>query len=232
MTLDIKQGVAAVAIPETTVNGGKLRFAGTVDLREEPMYLRLNAPTAVLENVNINDVIAAQLLTYVNPVFVDARSATGVANFTCRKLVLPLSSEHLDKMDIDGTVGISNIRLQAGDFLGQILTLTNQRQAVQLNLRPTDFLMQQGRVSYKDMQIDMGDYPLNFRGSLGLDKRLSMDVKLPLTTDFKLVRLADAGTERLEVPVGGSVDKPSMDVARLLERQGQRLIEQQLRRLF
>ena len=232
LAIDIKQGVAAVAIPDATVNGGTFRFAGTVDLKEEPMFLRLNAPTPILENVNINDVITAQLLTYVNPVFAGARATSGVANLNCRTLVLPLSGEHLDKMDLDASVGIANLRMQAGEFLGQVLTLMNQRQAVEMTLRPTHFLMQQGAVSYRDMQIDLGEYPLNFSGSLGLDKRLRMDVKLPLSSDFRPVRLADAGTDRLEVPIGGSVDKPTIDMARLVERQGQRIIEDQLRRLF
>lgn len=232
MTMDIRQGMVNLMIPETTVNQGKLRFAGTVNLTEEPMFLRLKEPTAVLENVQINDVISAQLLTYINPVFAGAVHTSGVANFTCRRLTLPLSGDHLDKMDIDGTVGIADIRLQAGDFLGQILTLLNQRQAVQMTLRPTNFLMQQGTISYKDMQIDVDNYPLGFSGSLGLDKRLSMDVKLPIGTDFRPVRLTDTGADRLEVALGGTVDKPSIDINRLIQRQGQQLIEQQLQRLF
>lgn len=232
LAIDIQQGIAAVVIPDANVNGGKLRFAGILNLTEEPMFLRLNEPSALLENVNINDVITAQLLTYVNPVFAGAVQTSGVANFTCRRLVLPLSGDHLDKIDIDGTVGIANIRLQAGEFLGQILALLNQRQAVAMTLRPTNILMQQGTVRYQDMQIDLSDYPLNFSGTLGLDKRLAMTVKLPLGTDFRPVRLADAGTARFEVPLGGTVDKPTIDVARLIERQGQQLIEDQLRRLF
>ncbi len=232
LAIDIQQGIAAVVIPDANVNSGKLRFAGTLNLTEEPMFLRLNEPMALLENVNINDVITAQLLTYVNPVFAGAVQTSGVANFTCRRLVLPLSGDHLDKMDIDGTVGIANIRLQAGELLGQILTLLDQRPAVAMTLRPTNILMQQGTVRYQDMQIDLSDYPLNFTGSLGLDKQLAMTLKLPLGTDFRPVRLANAGADRLEVPLGGTVDKPSIDVARLIERQGQRLIEDQLRRLF
>lgn len=236
LTMDIRQGVVNMAIPETPANQGKLRFAGTIDLNEEPMFLRLSEPTALLENVQINDIISSQLLTYVNPIFAGAVRTSGLANLTCRKLVLPLSSGHPDKLDIDGTVNIADVRLQAGDFLGQIMALINLRQTVQLQVRPTDFLVQQGRVSYRDMAIELGDYPLNFSGSLGLDNSLSMNVKLPLSMNFRPVRLADAGANRIEIPLGGTVQKPAIDTERLLqqqlEQQRDRLIQEGLRRLF
>ncbi len=238
LMMDIAQGVVNVSIPETVVNQGILRFAGTIDLAEEPMFLRLSDPNVLLQDIHVDDLIAQQLLTYVNPIFAGAVRTSGLATLTCRRFELPLSAEHLDKMNIDATVDIDDMRMQPGGLFDEIMpivTLINQLagtgfnlqlqdRRLPLNLKPTDLQVVDGRVRYEDMTIEIGNFPLGFSGSLGLDNTLAMDVRIPLGRDLE--------ADYFQVPLGGTVTNPTLDATRLQDQLRQRLLREGLRRFF
>ena len=228
MKLNIVSGVVDFTIPETTVNEGKMQFAGTMDIKENPRFFRLKGPLKepmpILQNVQVNDTLTRNLLMYTNPVFADAVRTSGVASFSCQKLEIPLSKDDLNQMAIQGTFEIESLKLQAGDFLGQILTLANAGDSAMLTVHPTDFTLEKGYLSYQDMQIDIGKTPIHFEGKIGLDKSLAMNVQIPVSD--RSVRL----------PIEGTLTKPKINTAKLIESQGRQLIEQevqkQLERLF
>ncbi len=238
LMMEIAQGVVNVSIPETVVNQGILRFAGTIDLSEEPMFLRLSDPNVLLQDIHVDDLITQQLLTYVNPIFAGAVRTSGLATLTCRRFELPLSAEPLDKMNIDATLDIDDMRMQPGflfDEIMPIVTLVNQLAGTGFNLqlqdrrlpvdlKPTDLQVVDGRVRYEDMTIEMGNFPLRFSGSLGLDNTLAMDVRIPIGRDIE--------ADYFQVPLGGTVTSPTLDAARLPELIRQRLLREGLRRLF
>ena len=233
---NVQKGVLDLQIPQTTVNEGTLQFSGHIDLTAESRFLRLTEPMLILDKIHLNDTMTELLLLYTNPLFVDASETSGIASFSCAELAIPLSAEDQAQTMIRGRFQIDSLRMRAGDFMGQLLTLLQTRDTVTMTVHPTDFVLADNFLSYEDMQVDIDDNPLNFKGRIGLDKTLSMTVRLPWTTDLHSVKTGRSSQERVTVPIEGSLDHPKIDTTKFLEEQGKELIEQeimkQLDRLF
>lgn len=231
LNLNIQKGVVNFEIPPTTVNEGILQIAGKVDLNEQPRFLRLTRPMQVLDKIHINDTMTRLLLIYTNPIYVDATKASGIASFSCRQMAIPLSGEDKNRMLIDGTFQVDQLKMRAGSFTKQLLALFDESDTVMMTVRPTDFLLKNGFLSYQDMQIDVEDNPLNFRGRIGLDQSLAMSVQLPWTIGLDSVKTdRPAQQERIIAPIKGTLSKPELDTTRFLEIQGRMLIEQEVRK--
>jgi hypothetical protein len=113
--------------------------------------------------------------------------------------------------------------LQGSDLLGQILSFAGTGVPGQdFTIRPTRFVLQDGLVRYDDMQVDVGDNPINFtNATIGLDKSYDMTVILPWTLSGRTARIGrDTGAERIEVRLTARAgEKPELDLRKLLERQ-------------
>jgi hypothetical protein len=110
-----------------------------------------------------------------------------------------------------------------------------------MEIMPTDFTLQKGIVKYDDMQLNIGDNPVNFRGQIGLNDTIDMTVKLPYTTEGKTVSIGEESTStRLVVAIEGTASNPSINVGsllksqveELLKKEGQKLLEDALKGLF
>ncbi len=229
--VQIQDGVLKIAPFSTVVNNGQLNFAGEADFKQKPALLKTTGPIHIVKNVQINEQTTERLLMYLNPVFAGAVNVSGVANFSCEQLAIPLAGAAENKIEVVGTISIEQLRLQASDLLGEILSVVGARRREQvITVQPTKFILRDGFVRYDDMRMDIGDNPINFKGVIGLDKSLNMTVTLPYTFAGRTVRVggADAG-DRVSVPLRGTLDKPELDLGRLLQEQ---LLEMGLRELF
>jgi hypothetical protein len=225
VTLNVKKGQAAIDMPDADVNGGKVRFAGDVNLAEEPMMLRLRKSAQVVENVKIDDIISAQLLQYLNPVFAQATGVTGTANLSCNTLAIPLGGGTPKDIDMAGAIGLTDVRLNS-PLLGLFKQALKTEGLDLFAIPSSPFTVKNGLVQYADMPMVFGGRAtFNFSGTIGLeDQALAMTVKAPI------------GDRILPVPLGGTLIKPKLDTSKLIESQGRQLIEQevqkQLERLF
>lgn len=222
--LDVKQGKAAIDIPDADVNGGKVRFSGDIDLAEEPMILRLRntskpeTAVKVVENVKIDDVISAKLLQYLNPVFANGTNVAGTANLACSQLEIPLGAGSTNSIDIIGSIGLENVHLNS-PLLG-IFGQTLKSEGLDLFTIPSSaFTVKNGLVQYENMPMIFGsDFAMLFSGTIGLDQSLSMTVKIP------------SDDRHIPVPLGGTLVKPNLDMGKFIELQGKELIEQELKK--
>ncbi len=231
--INIKQGLLTIAPFSTTVNDGTLRFSGSADFKQKPVLLKTPEPMRIIENVNINDETSRRLLKYLNPIFANAVNVHGVADFHCEKLSIQLTEATINDLEITGTIGIDQMRLEASDLLGQIISLAGARQRqTDLTLMPTRFVLKNGLLSYDDMQINIGDNPVNFSGSIGLDKSLDMKVTLPYTFGGKTVRTGQTAADRISLSLEGNLDRPRINTGKLLESEVQKLIEQETQKLL
>ncbi len=57
-----------------------------------------------------------------------------------------------------------------------------------------------------------------------------MTVTLPYTTGGRTARTGDKTDERISIPLTGSIDKPKLDLGRLLEEQLKKQLEEQLKK--
>ena len=232
LQITVKQGDLSIEPFSATVNNGKLNLAGAVNLKEKPVLFKISGPMRIIEKVNINDDTSRQLLMYLNPVFADAVNVRGVADFYCEKLSIPLEGAAKGDAVVAGTVSIEKMRLEASDLLAQIVSVTGGR-GVDMTMMPTKFVLQKGFLSYDDMQINVGENPVNFAGKIGLDKSLDMNVTLPYTFSGGTVKEGESVADRIKLPIEGTLDNPKINVQKLLEseaiRQGLRLLEKVLK---
>jgi hypothetical protein len=236
--IQVQNGLLNIAPFTTTVNEGQFSFAGDADFKKTPSLLKGAKPMQVVKNIKINDETTKKLLKYINPIFADAVNVSGFANFMYEQLAIPLSAEAKNDAVVIGTISMNQVRLETSEFLGQILTLfgSSPRGTV-LTIHPTRLVLQKGVLRYDDMQIDVGDNPVNFKGAIGLDKSLDMTVTLPYTTEGRTARVGrETRGSRITLPIKGTVDKPQLDTDKLLElqlkQQGEQLLRKGLEEIF
>ena len=230
--LRVQNGLLNIAPLTTTVNDGQFNFAGSANFKQSPPLFKVARPMQIIKNIKINDATTKKLLKYVNPIFADAVNVSGIANFNCEQLAIPFSAKAKNDAVVIGTLSISDLSLQASDLLGQIISIAGgNTTSTVLTVHPTRLVLQKGVLRYDNMQIDVGDNPVNFTGAIGLDKSLDMTVTLPYTTAGLTARVGrETRGSRIVLPLKGTVDKPELDTGKLLELQLKGQLEEQLRR--
>ncbi len=227
--IQIDSGLLKIAPFQTIVNEGQFNFAAEGDFKHKPALFTTGKPMQLVKDIKINDQTSKQLLKYVSPIFANAVNVSGIANFNCEQLAIPISAQAKKDAVVIGTISISQLRLQASDLLGQILAAAGTGAAgTVLTLHPTRFVLKDGFLRYDDMQIDVGDNPINFKGVIGLDKSLDMTVTLPYTSEGRTVRVGETAGRRITLPLKGTVDAPKLDTGKLVEQQLKGQIEDQV----
>jgi hypothetical protein len=216
----VQNGLLKIAPFSTKVNNGQLKFAGEANLKDKPSLLKTTEPIQIAQDIQINKEMARKLLMYVNPIFANVVDVNGVANFNCERLSIPLEKVNKNDIEVIGTISGDKIRLAGSDLLVKVLSLVGGNVRGQdCVMHPTRFVLQNGLLKYEDMQLDVGDNPVNFKGVIGLDKRLDMIVTLPYTMSGRTVRVGDKASDRISLPLTGTTDKPELDLGKLLQDQ-------------
>ncbi len=183
-----------------------------------------------MKDIQVNKATTEKLLMYLNPIFANAVNVSGVVNFSCERLAIPLAGATKNDIEVIGTISVNQLRLQASDLLGQILSVAGtSARGEDITISPTRFVLQDGFLRYDDMQMIVGNNPVNFGGVIGLDKSLNMRVTLPYTTRGRTARVGERGAgERISLPLKGTIDEPELDFGKLLEEQLKEQLEEKL----
>ncbi|MHC4616754.1 MAG: hypothetical protein ACYTEQ_03260 [Planctomycetota bacterium] len=229
--IKVEKGLLTISPFSSKVNNGAINFAANADFKQKPVLLETPAPIQIAQNVQINDKVSKELLAYVNPVFADAFNVSGVGNFHCERLAIPLARAPLKNLQVIGTISADNLRFSSSDLLTQLLSVGGLRVRDQnLRVHPTRFILWDGFLRYDDMQVDIEDSPINFKGVIGLNRSLNMTVTLPYTLEGRTVRVGEEESPgRIAVSLTGTIDKPEFDLGRLLEDQLKKQLEERLR---
>ncbi len=230
MEVRVESGVLKIAQFTAPVNEGQFSIGGQVDFNEKEPLFKIAEPMQIVKDIKINDEMTNELLKYVNPIFADAVNVSGFANFNCEQLAIPLKSEAKNDAVAIGTISMNRVRLQGSNLVGQILTTSGgEPRSTEMKIHPTKIALKDGFLRYDDMQVDVGDNPVNFKGAIGLDKSLDMTATLPYTTEGRTARVGEETEgERIELPIKGSVDAPELDLGKLLEDQLKGQLQEQL----
>ena len=79
------------------------------------------------------------------------------------------------------------------------------------------------------MPVHVGNNPLNFSGRIGLDKTIDMNVIVPWTFEGRTVRVGDDSAMRITAPIEGTLDNPRINMKKMLEEFGRKMLEEKLR---
>jgi hypothetical protein len=229
--IQIAKGLFTISQFSSKVNNGVFRFAGEADFGRKPTLFITPGPIHIAEGVQLNDDVSKELLIYINPIFADAVNVSGVGNLNCQRLALPLRGASGKDAEIVGAMWADNMRLSASNLLSELLSVAGLKLRDQkIRVHKTSFVLKNGFLRYDDMQVDVGDNPLNFKGVIGLDKSLDMIVMLPYTLDGRTVRVGEEEVaERISIPLKGTIDNPELDLGKLLELQLKQRLEDQLK---
>ncbi len=220
--VNVEKGLMKIEPFSTTVNNGQLNFAGQADFKEKDPMLRTAAPLVLAKGIELNREMTGTLLQYVNPLFANVTGLSGIANFECQTLVIPLAAGLERKAEVTGTISADNVLVEASGLLDEILKATGQSlRGQRLTIRPTNLSLQNGIVRYDNMQIDVGDNPISFGGAIGLDQSLDMTVTLPWTFKGRTARVDKEGQagQRIGVPLTGTISSPKLDLKKFLQEQ-------------
>ncbi len=215
----IENGLMTIAPFSTVVNKGKLNFGGSANFSEKPALLKTPGQMKIFDNIQITQQTSDILLGYINPIFANATNVSGTLNFDCEKLAFPLEKGYDKTIAAAGTLSITNMRL-GSPLLNIIIQLIGGPANPIITVQPTKFTVADGIISYDNMQMDIDKYPVNFSGTIGLDKSMKMTVTLPWTHNG----------QRIMLPLKGTVDKPEIDVGKLAEDQLKQELQNQLQK--
>jgi len=231
VAVEIAQGLLEVKPFSAEVNNGRLNFGAKANLREKPALLKTTEPIRIVEDVQITDEMGRKLFSFLNPVFGDVAGMSGVVDFNCTELSIPLGGEAAENLVVEGTVSMENVRLKGGGFMMTLFKLFGKSDPGQdFRVHPTAFSVRDGVVRYDNMQIDVGDNPLNFGGKIGIvDKRVDMTVTVPWTIEGETIRAGSSRMgDRVSLPLTGTTDKIKIDTAKLLESQLRKRLEKEI----
>ncbi len=119
-----------------------------------------------------------------------------------------------------GTFSISSAKIQGSPFLGEVLGLFGVDMTKELTPRPLEFQIQNGRVSYVNPWTwTISGAETTFTGSVGLDKTLALSWNVPVTDSLvkKYAFLEFVRGQTIEVPIGGTVTRPKLELDETLK---------------
>ncbi len=210
-------------------NGGTLQLDGALDLGQDDPRSKLTIKAKGLRATPG----LAPLLALVHPAFGSAQLAQGsLEGLIGLDLDLaydgPLTLEALEQgwqalpkepIQGSGRLELNGAKLSGSPLLA-LLTEFGVDANRALDLRPIEFTVQKGRVTYaKPWTWTLSGTETNFTGSLGLDQSLDLAWNVPITD--KLIErwgfLASLKGQSLAIPLRGSVSKPRLETEGLLK---------------
>ena len=199
--LEVKDGLLKISPFSAKVNNGTLNFGGSADLNKDPKLFRTPGPIQVIDRVGITDKMTNNLLIYLNPIFANQVGISGVGNFHCEKFAVPLGKASPKDIAISGTVWIDDLKLRP---IGLPEAIFNNQG--QFTLEKTYFVLKDGVLTYDDMQLNVGDNPLNFAGNIDIaNESYSLKVTLPYTRDRRTVHVGEKVDNRITYSTTGSL---------------------------
>lgn len=215
---------------DLSANGGTLQLDGALDLgRGEKPRSRLSVKAKALRaNPGL-----APLLALLHPAFGTAQLARGSLDgllgldldlaydgpLTLAALAAGWEALPKEPLHGSGRLELAGASLRGSPLLA-LLSDFGVDTTRELDLRPIEFTIQAGRVTYaKPWTWTLAGTATSFTGSLGLDQSLDLDWSVPITD--KLIErwsfLAALKGENLSIPLRGSVKKPRLEVDELLK---------------
>ncbi len=219
--LKVDKGLMTIAQFTSTANNGQLNFGGSADFKKNPAIFKTPGQLQIVKDVQLNVEMADKLLSKINPIFSGTSNTTGVANFQCDRLAVPITGGKPEDANIAGTISLTQVKMQSG-LLAAIITAIGGSDSI-ITLHPTAFTVKDGFVKYTDMQMDLGNRPIYFSGSVPVDPNRKIEnfsVTLPVTALGKTITTGTtAGAGRITAYIKGTPNKPKLDIGKMLKEQ-------------
>ena len=223
----LKDGQLTLPATSIAAAGGKINLRGVLDFQPAEPTLRIAGELALLEDVALNNKLAQDVLSWLNPVFLNILQIEGKAQLRTQDVVLPLGESLTRGGNGRGRLDLKTVRMKPSGLLSELVALgglsTSEMQSVQFSA--VDFTVRDGRIFYDNFaMVFPGEFDVKFRGSVGLDSTLDLVVSLPVRPAL-LEKLGVKGIppqvaqklekSRVELPLAGTRSQPRLDYSKI-----------------
>jgi hypothetical protein len=247
VTARLSNGTLDTGTLEVPVSQGVLQMAPRLRFSPEGAVLSVDAGQ-VLTGIAITPEMCRDWLKYVAPLAADATRAEGKFTLQLDKATVPLQQP--EAAHLQGAVAVDAGRLGPGPLALQFVSLGEQIRAIVQGRLPspsvgssvtwasippqrTRFQLVDGRVYHDQFELHVGDAVIRTRGSVGLDQTLALTAQVPIRDEWLGgdPRLAVLRGLIVEIPIGGTFQRPELD-SRALEQLASQTLRQTANRLM
>ncbi len=229
-TLQPQLADAVITLPPSIIATaqGKVRLAGSVDLKPDEPLLLMPGTNRVLDGVKITPELTRQLLSRINPVFYYMADADGTVHLDVNDLRLPLGETMLDVGQGSGKVDLVKMRAQPSGWLSELLVMgkiASSKEMLAVELKGGSFRIDKGRIHYRDITLIFAQsFDAMFSGSVGLDETLDLIVSVPIRAEMLRQMGVKGAVEqyaqmlegtRIEIPLVGTRKHPQLDLSKV-----------------
>jgi hypothetical protein len=224
--MTIQNGIFTTAA-EIPVSQGTVRWDLTSNLADEKMAI-VQKPQTVLDQVAITPQMCQSWLKYVAPILANVASIQGTLSLELERAeILPfdlMNQTAMGKLYVHGaTVGPGPLSDQLIGIARQIRAIKkgasldpntiNDDLWVQMPEQKIAFTVENGMISHKDLQMNIGDVIVKTSGGARLDGQLQMLASVPVQEDWIKSNqyLASLAGKTIDVPITGTLQQPRVD---------------------
>lgn len=221
------------------VSEGKVHLAPRIQFTPTASELTLQGGR-VAEQVRINPVMCANALQYVAPVVAGVASAEGRFSVELDRWRIPL--EDVAQGDFAGRMLVHSIQMGPGPLIRELALAMGYTSPAQIAENSTiDFLLQQGRIYHRGVNLKFPDVTVRTEGSVGLDRTLDLvaDMTLPPKLRNDKVMAVALPNQTIRLPIRGTLEHPQVDrnllrqaTTQVLQTATQNLLQDQMNKQF
>lgn len=231
-------GRLQIAPVEMDLSEGKLQAAAAVHLSPSPMELVLQKGASA-QQIRVSRPMCASALQYVAPVLAEVTSVEGRVSLLLDACRVPLTNPAASQ--IQGRLVIHSIQIGPGPLIQELASLLTHEPTARLKREAViPFTMAQGRIYHEGLELVFPEVTIRTRGSVGLDKSLSLIAEMPVPPKWtaQTPRLATAlKGQTIQLPIQGTLQQPRLDqqtmrryTGQLLQKSAENLLQDELQR--
>jgi hypothetical protein len=220
-----------------SANGGVLSLQPIIDLRKTPYMLSIPNNTEILKDADITGAVTEELLGMIHPLFKGSQVKKGRVGLFMKHFKWPLAPAARNDAAFAGTLRLRNVNLRASPMLSGLLSIAKVKER-NINIGDLDieFVGRNGRIETAPIQLNIGDFPLILSGSVGFDKSLDYQAKIPLGEKLVGKDLSQfLQGMAITVPIRGTSSDPKIDkkaaqqkASASKQENGQKTVEQEV----
>ena len=221
----LKDGVLRTEPIHCEVGSGRVNFMPQWNLNTNAIQL---ASGSRIEELQLTSAFCKEWLGYVAPLLSDSTRMNGTVS--CRSQQFDYYVDRPEQSSIVGELAIHDGTVSPGQSmlpLLQVLELVTKKplssREIQFPPQDVHFEMREGMVYHDNLNFDVAGYGVTSNGGAALDRRIRMELAVSLEKNA-----GPSESQRLRVPVGGTIDRPQIDTRALLQNFGQNQIENRL----
>ena len=224
---ELKNGLLRTEPVRCALGSGEVNFMPQWDLNSNILQL---APGSRIQNLEVTPELSREWLGYLAPMLSDAASARGTVSARLQQFDYYVDSPAVST--VHGELTLHNAVASPGQSLSPLIQLIDlvdrnyagQRRELEFPDQNIPFELRDGMVLHDGLQMQFGDYLMTSRGGVGLDRRVQLTLTVPMEKNVS----DPTGSRTLQIPIGGTVDRPQLDTRGLLQNVGQQQLQKQV----